>query len=57
MYSKLPNLVIGFHGCDVEVYNRVIRDESPMKKSEAKNAFSQLLHLLQPALFPDHCAA
>ena len=24
MYSKLPNLVIGFHGCSKEVFNKVI---------------------------------
>lgn len=42
MYSKLPNLVIGFHGCDIEVYDRVIRQENSMKKSE--NAYDWLGH-------------
>lgn len=34
MYSKLPNLVIGFHGCDVTTYNRVIMDGEPLHKSD-----------------------
>ena len=25
MYSRLPNLVIGFHGCNEEVFNAVVR--------------------------------
>ena len=24
MYSKLPNLVIAFHGCDIETYENVL---------------------------------
>ena len=24
MYSKLPNLVIGFHGCNKDVFNKVV---------------------------------
>jgi len=34
VYTKLPNLVIGFHGCDKTVFDRVIKDGLPMKKSE-----------------------
>lgn len=36
MYSKLPNLVIGFHGCDEEVYNSVIREKIPLTASNNK---------------------
>ena len=33
MYSKLPNLVLGFHGCDIETYKKVIIDREPLQKS------------------------
>lgn len=42
MYSKLPNLVIGFHGCDQSTFNRILIDGSPMKKSE--NSYDWLGH-------------
>lgn len=42
MYSKLPNLVIGFHGCDISVYEHVLYDEKPMRKSE--NEYDWLGH-------------
>ena len=34
MYTKLPNLVIGFHGCDQSVFDQVIKNGIPMKKSQ-----------------------
>ncbi len=34
MYSKLPNLVIGFHGCNKEVYEKVILNGEQLKASE-----------------------
>lgn len=34
MYTKLPNLVFGFHGCDKSVFDRVITGGQPMKRSE-----------------------
>jgi hypothetical protein len=34
MYSKLPNLVIGFHGCDKSVYDRVLKYDECLKPSE-----------------------
>ena len=33
MYSKLPNLVLGFHGCYKDVYESVIVQGEPLKKS------------------------
>lgn len=36
MYSKLPNLVIGFHGCDFETYKNVLVEHRPLKKSDNK---------------------
>lgn len=34
MYSKLPNLTIGFHGCDISVFNEVIKENNKLKPSE-----------------------
>ena len=34
MYSKLPNLVIGFHGCDISTYEEVLYKHIPLKPSE-----------------------
>lgn len=34
MYSKLPNLVLGFHGCNSETYRNVIQNSQHLKKSE-----------------------
>lgn len=33
MYSKISNLVLGFHGCDESVYNKVIMKNEPLKPS------------------------
>ncbi len=33
MYSKLPNLVLGFHGCSSEVYEKVITGKEQLKPS------------------------
>ena len=33
MYTKLPNLTIGFHGCNKEVYSRVIVNHEELKES------------------------
>lgn len=33
MYSKRPNLVIGFHGCDESVRNELVRNPGNVKKS------------------------
>lgn len=33
MYSKLPNLVIGFHGCDITTYERVLYQHKPLRAS------------------------
>jgi len=33
MYSKLPNLVLGFHGCNREAYENVIQKREQLKKS------------------------
>lgn len=42
MYQKLPNLVLGFHGCDHSVFERVIFNGEQMKKSE--NSYDWLGH-------------
>lgn len=34
MYQKLPNLVIGFHGCDRKVFEKVLYKGEPLKKSQ-----------------------
>ena len=34
MYSKLPSLSIGFHGCDISIYNQVIKDNQRLNPSE-----------------------
>ena len=36
MYSKLPNLVVGFHGCDEETFNDVIVNGNQLKPSNNK---------------------
>lgn len=33
MYSKLPNLVLGFHGCDKSVYDNVLHEHNDLAKS------------------------
>lgn len=42
MYSKLPNLVIGFHGCSKKTYENVIFRNQPLKASE--NSYDWLGH-------------
>lgn len=42
MYSKLPNLVLGFHGCDKSVHDDVINYHGKLKKS--KNNYDWLGH-------------
>ena len=42
MYSKLPNLVIGFHGCNKRVYEKVVIDGEQLKASE--NTYDWLGH-------------
>ena len=42
MYTKLPNLVIGFHGCDKKVFDQVIKEGMPMEKSQ--NSYDWLGH-------------
>lgn len=34
MYSVLPNLVIGFHGCDQKTYEKVIVQKEPLQPSK-----------------------
>lgn len=36
MYAKLPNLIIGFHGCSQETYKNVLYNHQPLKKSDNK---------------------
>ena len=33
MYSKLPNFIIGFHGCDKSVRGVVLQNGEPLKPS------------------------
>ncbi|MGL4986027.1 MAG: hypothetical protein ACRC5H_02680 [Treponemataceae bacterium] len=40
MYSKLPNLVLGFHGCTEQTYQKVIHEQKALKVS--KNNFDWL---------------
>ena len=42
MYSKLPNLVLGFHGCDQSVFEKVIMEGQPLKMSQ--NEYDWLGH-------------
>lgn len=34
MYEKLPNLVFGFHGCDITTYEAVLYNHKNLKKSD-----------------------
>ena len=34
MYSKLPNLILGFHGCGKDTYEKVLYEHQHLKKSE-----------------------
>ena len=36
MYAKLPNLVIGFHGCNEETYDNVLHKHQQLKRSDNK---------------------
>lgn len=42
MYSKISNLVLGFHGCDISVYDEVISHNQPLKESQ--NEYDWLGH-------------
>lgn len=42
MYRKLPNLVLGFHGCDKSVFDQVIREGEQLKQSQ--NEYDWLGH-------------
>ncbi|MGI6648974.1 MAG: hypothetical protein ACOX5W_07930 [Bacillota bacterium] len=42
MYSTLPNFVLGFHGCDLTVYNRIIYLNERLTKSQ--NSYDWLGH-------------
>lgn len=42
LYRKLPNLVLGFHGCDKTVFDQVISKGIPLKKSQ--NEYDWLGH-------------
>ena len=42
MYNKLPNLVIGFHGCSKSTYDKVIYHNQELKSSE--NSYDWLGH-------------
>lgn len=33
MYSKLPNLIIGFHGCNKKIYEKVVINNNPLDPS------------------------
>lgn len=33
MYSTMPNFVLGFHGCDLSVYEKVIQGQAILKQS------------------------
>lgn len=33
MYSTLPNIIIGFHGCDKKVFDKILYEHEPFKSS------------------------
>lgn len=33
MYSSLPNIIIGFHGCDKKVFDKILYEHEPFKPS------------------------
>lgn len=33
MYSSLPNMIIGFHGCDMDVFEKILYKHEPFKSS------------------------
>ena len=42
MYKKLPNLVLGFHGCNKDTYDKVIFSGEQLRRSE--NSYDWLGH-------------
>ena len=40
MYEKLPNLVIGFHGCNKDTFDQVIINHKELKASVINNIIS-----------------
>lgn len=40
MYSTLPNIIIGFHGCDKRVFDKILYEHEPFKAS--KNTYDWL---------------
>ena len=34
MYQKRPNLMLGFHGCDLDIRNQLVTNPDKVKKSE-----------------------
>lgn len=42
MYKKLPNLVLGFHGCNYKAYQNVLYKQEGLKRSE--NSYDWLGH-------------
>ena len=42
MYSKLSNLILGFHGCSNETFRKVLHEQNPLKPSE--NSYDWLGH-------------
>jgi len=49
MYSTLPNIIIGFHGCDQEVFNKILYEHKPFKPST--NEYDWLWNVLLGAKF------
>lgn len=33
MYSSLPNIIIGFHGCDKKIFDKILYEHKPFKPS------------------------
>lgn len=42
MYSTIPGLTLGFHGCDKSIVDQILRNKSELKKS--KNLYDWLGH-------------
>ncbi len=36
--SNIPNLILGYHGCDVEVKSKILNGKCGLRKSENKQS-------------------
>lgn len=52
MYSNLPNLVLGFHGCDEETYKKVLYNHEPLLPVLILMIGSEMEYIFGKTVFP-----